>query len=73
MRMARLLLVIVCLYALGAFTVLMAGYLDRWPRTRERVIQLGQAACNFALGLMALAFVVVLLRSFGILPPQAVR
>lgn len=67
-RFFTLLLVIACLYALGALTLLVAGYLGQYPTLKAQVIRLGEAACTFALGFMGLMLVVIVLRSVGLLP-----
>ena len=64
------LLIIACLYAMGAFTLLVAGWLDRWPSVKAQVIRLGEAACTFALGMMGLMVVALVLGALGVLPPD---
>lgn len=67
-RLFGLLLIIACLYALGAFTLLVAGWLKRWPMLKAQLLTLGSAACNFALGFTGLLLVVLILRGMGLLP-----
>ena len=66
----RFLVAISALYAMGALTLLIAGWLDRWPRLKEHILKLGEAACTFALGLMGFLIVVVVLRALGWIPSR---
>jgi hypothetical protein len=68
--MLRLLIVIGALYALGALTMLVATWCDRWPRLKASLLKLGEAAGAFALGLLGFALVVLILRAAGVLETQ---
>jgi hypothetical protein len=67
--MQHLLLAVLGTVLLGGVALVLATWVDQWPRLRHVFIRLGDATVTFALGFLGFILVVLVFRALGWLPP----